>query len=84
MWEPVSSEDLGQRDLECWVSEAGANSQLREKGNILSNVLDSGRKQTVQVVSVWGRHLWAPVGSQIVGEGGVIDRQGPEKGEVEL
>lgn len=44
MWEPVSSEDLGQRDLECWVSEAGANSQLREKGNILSNVLDSGRK----------------------------------------
>lgn len=26
----VSSEDLGQRELECWVLEAGANSQLRE------------------------------------------------------
>lgn len=38
----VSSEDLGQRELECWVLEAGANSQLRELP--LSNVLDSGRK----------------------------------------
>lgn len=31
----MSSEDLGQGELVCWVLEASANSQLREKGNLL-------------------------------------------------
>lgn len=66
----MSSKELGQRVLECWVLEACANSQLREKGNILKLLFLMYWTQEENRQSKWYR-VWGGIsGLQWISDSG--------------